>query len=43
MVRPGQIIFEVECRDQPELAREALLRAGHKLPVLWRIVERTEF
>ena len=43
VVRPGQIIFEVECRDEPELAREALIRARHKMPVLCRIVERTEF
>ena len=41
MVRPGQILFEVQS-DQEELARVALTRAGHKLPVRWRIVEKLE-
>jgi large subunit ribosomal protein L16 len=43
VVRPGQIMFEVECADQADLAREALKRASHKLPILTRIVERTEY
>jgi large subunit ribosomal protein L16 len=42
VVRPGQIMFEVECSLGPESCREALTRAGHKLPVTWRIEERLE-
>ena len=42
VVRPGQIMFEVEVSETPELARTALIRAGHKLPLRWRIVEKTE-
>ncbi len=42
VVRPGQILFEVEVEDHMELARTALIRAGHKLPVRWRIVEKSE-
>ena len=42
VVRPGQILFEVEVEDHLELARTALIRAGHKLPVRWRIVEKSE-
>jgi large subunit ribosomal protein L16 len=43
VVRPGQVMFEVACPDAPQLAHDALVRAGHKLPVKWRIVERMEF
>jgi len=42
VVRPGQVMFEAECEPEPALVKEALLRAGHKLPVRWRIVERAE-
>ncbi|MBN2083044.1 50S ribosomal protein L16 [bacterium] len=42
VVRPGQILFEVHVQDNPEMAKEALIRAGHKLPVKWRIVEKLE-
>lgn len=42
VVRPGQIMFEVEVAEDPEAARTALIRAGHKLPIRWRIVERME-
>ena len=42
VVRPGQILFEVAAEGDEALAREALIRAGHKLPVKWRIVGRTE-
>lgn len=38
-VKPGRIIFEVDGVD-PELAREALRKAGTKLPVRTRIVGR---
>jgi len=40
VVRPGQILFEVDVPENPELARNALVRAGHKLPIRWRIVEK---
>jgi len=38
-VRPGRIIFEVDGAPQ-QIAREALRKAGTKLPVKVRIVER---
>mgnify|MGYP001560340097 CR=1 FL=1 len=37
-VRPGRILFEMDGVAR-EIAREALRRAGHKLPVKTRIVE----
>jgi large subunit ribosomal protein L16 len=40
VVRPGQIMFEVDVPENPQLAHDALVRAGHKLPVRWRIVEK---
>jgi len=40
VVRPGQILFEVDVPENPQLAHDALVRAGHKLPVRWRIVEK---
>lgn len=43
VVRPGQIMFEVAAPEMPQLAHLALLRAGFKLPVKCRIVEKTEF
>lgn len=39
VVRPGRVMFEVEAPSE-ELAREALARAAHKLPIQTRIVER---
>jgi len=42
VVHPGQILFEVEVPGNIATAREALIRAGHKLPVRWRIVEKME-
>ncbi len=39
VVRPGRVMFEVEAPSE-ELAREALVRASHKLPIKTRIVER---
>jgi large subunit ribosomal protein L16 len=42
VVRPGQIMFEVQCSLGVEACVQALTRAGHKLPVKWRIEERTE-
>ncbi len=39
IVKPGRILFEVE--DVPdEIAIEALLHAGHKLPIPTRVVKR---
>jgi large subunit ribosomal protein L16 len=43
VVRPGQIMFEVKAPETPAEARQALVNAGNKMPVRWRIVERTEF
>ncbi|MCD6283143.1 50S ribosomal protein L16 [bacterium] len=39
VVRPGRVMFEVDAPNE-ELAREALVRAAHKLPIKTRIVER---
>ena len=39
VVRPGRVMFEVEAPSE-ELAREALARAAHKLPIQTRIVGR---
>ena len=41
VVRPGRIMFEV-AGVEPQLAREALQLAGHKLPIATRLVEREE-
>ncbi len=38
-VRPGRIIFEVEAPSE-EIAKEALRKAGMKLPVKFKIVKR---
>jgi large subunit ribosomal protein L16 len=38
-VLPGRIIFEVDC-SSPAIAKEALRKAGTKLPVKTRIVAR---
>ena len=38
-VKPGRILFEVDGIDEA-IAKEALRRAGHKLPVKTRIVEK---
>src|SRR5680860_327659 len=38
-VRPGRILFEVD-GVTPEVAKEALRKAGTKLPVTTRVVER---
>jgi large subunit ribosomal protein L16 len=40
-VRPGRILYEME-GVAPMVAREALTRAAHKLPIPCRIVTRTE-
>lgn len=39
-VRPGRVLFEVD-GVAPDVAREALRKAGTKLPVKVKIVERT--
>jgi large subunit ribosomal protein L16 len=41
VVRPGQIMFEVQAPTM-EMAHEALTRAGHKLPIRWRIEEKLD-
>ena len=38
-VRPGRIIFEID-GISPTIAREALRRAGHKMPIKTRIISR---
>ena len=38
-VRPGKVLYEIKGVDL-ELAREALVRASHKLPIRTRIVVR---
>ena len=38
-VKPGRIMFELAYPDD-QIAREALLRASHKLPVKTRIIQR---
>jgi len=38
-VRPGRIIFEVDGIKE-DLAREALRRAGHKLPIKTKIISK---
>ncbi|GBE29147.1 50S ribosomal protein L16 [bacterium BMS3Bbin04] len=42
VVRPGRVMFELGGVDE-ELAREALTRAMHKLPIRTKIVSRLEF
>ena len=41
-IRPGRIMFEVSGVSE-SLAKEALMRAIHKLPLRARVVERQEF
>lgn len=40
-VRPGRIIFELEA-GSPEIAKEALRLAGHKLPFKTKIVGKSD-
>jgi len=40
VVRPGRVIYEIE-GVTPEVAREALRLAGHKLPFATRVLERS--
>jgi large subunit ribosomal protein L16 len=42
VVRPGQVLFEVKCDGFPELEREALMRAWHKLPVGCKLIEKLD-
>ena len=39
-VEPGRIIFEVDGVTEPQ-AKEALRKAGMKLPLTWNVVSRT--
>ena len=39
VVRPGKVLFELGGLT-PEMAKEALRKAGHKIPVRTRIVEK---
>jgi len=41
VVKPGRVMFEMSGVDE-ELAREAMRRAGHKLPVTTKFVKRDE-
>lgn len=41
VVKPGRIMFELSGVDE-ELAREAMRRAGHKLPIKTKFVTREE-
>ncbi len=41
VIKPGRMLYEMEGVPR-ELAREAFLRAAHKLPVKTRFVERSE-
>ena len=38
-VKPGRVIFEIDGIDE-ETAKEAMRRAGHKLPVKTRIITK---
>ena len=39
VVRPGRVLYEIEGVTE-ELAREAFLRAHHKLPIKTRMIKR---
>ena len=39
VVRPGRVLYEIEGVSE-ELAREAFLRAHHKLPIKTRFIRR---
>jgi len=39
VVRPGRVLYEIEGVPE-ELAREAFLRAHHKLPINTRFIKR---
>jgi len=39
VVKPGRILFEIGGVDE-DLADEALIQAGHKLPIRTKIVKR---
>lgn len=41
VVKPGRVLYEIRGVSE-ELAREALRRAGHKLPVKTRIISRED-
>ncbi|MAF79563.1 50S ribosomal protein L16 [bacterium] len=38
-VRPGRVLFEIDGVEE-EMAREALTKAGHKLPIKTRIITK---
>ncbi|HDH31390.1 MAG TPA: 50S ribosomal protein L16 [Candidatus Wolfebacteria bacterium] len=38
-VKPGRILFEIDGVDE-EMAKEALRRAGHKLPIKTRVISK---
>jgi len=41
VIKPGRILYEVDGVDL-DIAREALRRAGHKLPIKTKIITREE-
>ena len=41
VIKPGRVLFELSYPNE-KTAREALLRASHKLPMKCRIIKREE-
>ncbi len=41
VVKPGRVMMELGGVDE-DLAREAMRKAGHKLPIKTKFVERTQ-
>ncbi|MCB9793328.1 MAG: 50S ribosomal protein L16 [Alphaproteobacteria bacterium] len=41
VVKPGRVLYELDGVPE-EIARAALTRAGHKMPVGWRVVKRED-
>ena len=39
VIQPGRVLYEIEGVAE-DVAMEALRRAGHKLPLEWRVVKR---
>jgi large subunit ribosomal protein L16 len=42
VVKPGRILFEIE-GVSPEVAKEAIRLASHKLPIKTKFVSRSDF
>ena len=39
VIKPGRVIYELD-GVPGDVAKEALVRAGHKLPIGWKVVQR---